>query len=65
MISTALICIGDTVAYALVRGRLESATAMVSFLVTPLVAGLSDAIGRRLPTRALLSFCITIFCPSN
>ena len=39
---------GDTAAYALVRGRLESVTALLSFLVTPLVAGLSDAIGRRL-----------------
>jgi MFS transporter, DHA1 family, tetracycline resistance protein len=38
---------GDTAAYALVRGQLESATAMISFLVTPLVAGLSDAVGRR------------------
>ena len=39
---------GNTAAYALVRGRLESATALISFLVTPVVAGLSDAIGRRL-----------------
>jgi MFS family permease len=38
---------GDAAAYALVRGWLESTTAAISFFVTPIVAGLSDAIGRR------------------